>query len=100
MLSTLHEAPAQTPSIIRSGELLNPVERISEILFGLIMALSFTCTINILESNRSDVRDTLIAALGCNIAWGIVDAVMFILATLAERGRNKRILHFVQTTNE
>jgi len=79
---------------------LNPVERISEILFGLIMALSFTCTINILEANRTDVRDTLIAALGCNIAWGLVDAVMFILGTLAERGRNKRILHFVQTTNE
>jgi len=94
------EPSTQIPSVTRAGDLLNPVERISEILFGLIMALSFTCTINILEANRTDVRDTLIAALGCNIAWGLVDAVMFILGTLAERGRNKRILHFVQTTNE
>jgi VIT1/CCC1 family predicted Fe2+/Mn2+ transporter len=29
----------------------------------------------------------LIGALGCNIAWGMVDAVMFVLANLAERGR-------------
>lgn len=84
----------------RAQSLLNPVERISEILFGLIMALTFTCTINILQADRSEVRDTLIGAIGCNIAWGVVDAVMFIVGTLAERGRNKSILHFVQKTSE
>jgi VIT1/CCC1 family predicted Fe2+/Mn2+ transporter len=84
----------------RSKALLNPFERISEILFGLIMALTFTCTINILESGRTEVRDTLIAALGCNIAWGLVDAVMYILGVLSERGRNKTILNFIRSTND
>ena len=93
-------ATAMVAAPIRSKALLNPFERISEILFGLIMALTFTCTINILDSGRAEVRDTLIAALGCNIAWGLVDAVMYILGVLAERGRNKTILHFVRTTNE
>jgi VIT1/CCC1 family predicted Fe2+/Mn2+ transporter len=64
------------------------------------MALTFTCTINIVEANRADVKDTLIAAIGCNIAWGVVDAVMYLLSTLAERGRNKSILRFIQTTNQ
>ena len=82
----------------RSKSLLNPVDRISEILFGVFMALTFTCTINIVEANRTDVRDTLIAAIGCNIAWGLVDAVMYVMATLAERGRNKTILKYVRTT--
>ena len=86
--------------ISRDKSLLNPIERISEILFGLIMALTFTCTINIVEANRADVKDTLIAAIGCNIAWGVVDAVMYLLSTLAERGRNKSILRFIQTTNQ
>src|SRR6476660_6703 len=86
--------------IARQRRLLDPIDRISEILFGVIMALTFTCTINIVEADRIEVRDTLIAAIGCNIAWGIVDAVMYLLSALAERGRNKTILRFVQTTNQ
>jgi VIT1/CCC1 family predicted Fe2+/Mn2+ transporter len=82
----------------KSKSLLSPIERVSEILFGLIMALSFTCTINIVEADRAEVRDTLVAAIGCNIAWGLVDAIMYILSVLTERGRNKTILHFVRTT--
>jgi VIT1/CCC1 family predicted Fe2+/Mn2+ transporter len=82
-----------------TSSLLNPIERISEILFGLIMALTFTCTISVAEADRAEVRTTLIAALGCNIAWGLVDAVMYILAMLAERGRNKIILNYVRSTS-
>jgi VIT1/CCC1 family predicted Fe2+/Mn2+ transporter len=29
----------------------------------------------------------LIGALGCNIAWGIIDAVFYLMACLAEKGR-------------
>jgi hypothetical protein len=89
-----------THPIEKSTVLLSPVERISEILFGVIMALTFTCTINIVEANRAEVRDTLIAAIGCNIAWGIVDAVMYLLSILAECGRNKKIVEFVRSTND
>jgi hypothetical protein len=99
MTNTGNDITLQASTMTRAGSLLNPVDRISEILFGLIMALSFTCTINLLEADRASVRETLIAALGCNLAWGIVDAVMYILSILAERGRNKTILHFVQTTS-
>src|SRR5215813_15667698 len=78
--------------------LLNPVDRISEILFGLIMALTFTCTISVAEADRTEVRDMLIGAIGCNIAWGLVDAIMFILMGLTEKGRGKIILNFVRKT--
>jgi hypothetical protein len=82
----------------KSKRILNPVDRISEILFGLIMALTFTCTISIAEAGRTEVRDMLIGAIGCNLAWGLVDAVMFILTGLAERGRGKIILNYVRKT--
>jgi hypothetical protein len=78
--------------------LLNPMERISEILFGLIMALTFTCTISIATAERGEIRDTLYAAIGCNIAWGLVDAVMYLVTILTERGRNKTILEYVRNT--
>lgn len=67
--------------------MLSPVERHGEILFGLIMALSFTCTLSVAESGQAEVRTMLFAALGCNLAWGIVDGVMYLIAVAAERGR-------------
>ena len=81
-------------------EFLNPVDRISEIIFGLIMALTFTCTISIADSGRTEIREMLIGAIGCNIAWGLVDAVMFILTGLAEKGHGKKILHFIRKSDQ
>lgn len=84
----------------KSKRLLSPVDRISEILFGLIMALTFTCTISVATTDRAEVRDMLIGAIGCNFAWGLVDAIMFLLTGLADRGRGKIILNFVRKTKE
>ncbi len=30
----------------------------------------------------------LVGAIGCNLAWGIVDAIMYVMNSLAGRGRN------------
>jgi VIT1/CCC1 family predicted Fe2+/Mn2+ transporter len=67
---------------------LDPVERLSEVLFGLIMVLSFTGSISVASAEREEVREVLIGAIGCNLAWGIVDAIMYLLAIVLERGRN------------
>ena len=85
---------------VRDSRLLNPIERISEILFGLIMALTFTCAISVAEASRVDVKEMLIGAIGCNIAWGIVDAIMFLINGLAQRGRDLAIVRFVRKTGE
>ena len=69
---------------------LSPVDRVSEVLFGLIMALTFTCTISVAEAGREEVREVLVGALGCNIAWGLVDGVMFVVLGLVERARALR----------
>jgi len=80
--------------------LLNPVERISEILFGLIMALTFTCTLSVIESDRTDVKEMLIGAIGCNIAWGLVDAVMYLLMSITEKGHDRMIFNFVRKSDK
>lgn len=71
--------------------LLDPIDRISEVLFGLIMAVTFVGSISIAMAGTGEVRTLLIAALGCNLAWGFVDAVMYLVATLTERKRNGRL---------
>jgi len=77
-------------------KILDPIERISEILFGLIMVLTFTGTLSVTAVDREEVRTVLIGAIGCNLAWGIVDAMMYILASLIERGRKIRLLWAVR----
>jgi hypothetical protein len=75
---------------------LDPVERVSEVLFGLIMVLSFTGSISAATAGRAEVREMLIGALGCNLAWGIVDAVMYVLTTIFTRGRGLSVLRAVR----
>jgi VIT1/CCC1 family predicted Fe2+/Mn2+ transporter len=75
-------------SIKSSKRVLEPSERIAEVLFGLIMVLTFTGSLSVAEAGRDDVRMMLIGALGCNLAWGIIDGVLYLMGCLAEKGRN------------
>ena len=70
-----------------SRRALEPIDRVSEVLFGLIMVLTFTGSLSIAEAGRDDTRTMLIGALGCNLAWGIIDAVLFLMGGLAGKGR-------------
>ena len=86
----------ELPMPSRDKRLLSPIERISEILFGLIMALTFTCSISVLNSDRGEAREMLVGAIGCNIAWGLVDAVMFLMMVMTEKGRGFMIFNFIR----
>jgi hypothetical protein len=76
--------------------ILDPVDRISEVLFGLFMVLTFTGTLSVATAGRDDVRTMLISAIGCNIAWGFVDGVMYVLRNLVTRGRRATFVRAVQ----
>jgi len=74
-------------SIKSTKRILEPISRVSETLFGVIMVLTFTLSLSVAEAGRTDVRIMLIGALGCNIAWGIIDAVLYLMGCLAEKSR-------------
>ena len=75
---------------------LDPIDRYSEVLFGLFMVLTFTGTLSVTGAGRDDVRTMLVAAIGCNTAWGFVDAVMYLLRSAVARGRRGRLVREVQ----
>jgi VIT1/CCC1 family predicted Fe2+/Mn2+ transporter len=75
-------------AIKSSKRVLEPIDRVSEVLFGLIMVLTFTGSLSVAEAGREDVREMLIGALGCNLAWGIIDAMLYLMGCLAEKGQN------------
>jgi hypothetical protein len=83
-----------------SKHVLEPHERIAEILFGLIMVLTFTGSLSVAEADRKDVRTMLIGALGCNLAWGVIDGVLYLMGCLAEKGRNLAIFRALRRTTD
>ncbi len=79
------------------GSILSPVDRVSEMLFGLFMALTFIGAVSAATAGREEIRTMFIAALGCNLAWGLVDAVMYLVRTITERGRKLTLAQAVRS---
>jgi VIT1/CCC1 family predicted Fe2+/Mn2+ transporter len=80
--------------------LLDPIDRVSEILFGLIMAVTIVGSVSIASTAANPGHAATVAALGCNVAWGLVDAVMYLLRTATERTRLTRLGHQVIQAND
>ena len=89
-----HTAAAQT-----TPRVLDPTDRIAEVLFGLIMVLTFTGSLSVAQAGRDDVRAMLIGALGCNLAWGVIDAVLYLMACLGEQGHNLSVYRAVHSSD-
>ena len=79
--------------------LLDPIDRISEVLFGLIMVLTSTGTLSVLTAGRADVKTMVLGALGCNLAWGIIDAGLFLMDCLHDRARGPLLLRAVRNAH-
>lgn len=82
----------------RSFRLLDPIDRVSEVLFGLIMVLTSTNMVSVATAGRAEIGTMIIGALGCNLAWGIIDAALYLMGCLEERGRNLLMLRSVRQT--
>jgi VIT1/CCC1 family predicted Fe2+/Mn2+ transporter len=80
------------------NRVLAPQERIAEVLFGLIMVVTFTGSLSAAEANRESIRTMLTGAVGCCVAWGLIDAVLYLLSSLAEKRQNRMTLREVRRT--
>jgi VIT1/CCC1 family predicted Fe2+/Mn2+ transporter len=82
------------PEAARNGRarVLDPIERVSEVIFGLLMAMTFIGSLSVATAGREEVRTMMITALGCNLAWGLADAVMYLVRTVTERTRKRMLL--------
>jgi VIT1/CCC1 family predicted Fe2+/Mn2+ transporter len=72
---------------------LDPADRLEEVFCGLIMVLDFTLIAGVTTgSEKKGMHDLLFAALGCNIAWGIIDGSLYVMRNLTGRRRRQRFL--------
>ena len=72
---------------------IDPATALGEVLFGLVMTLTFTLTAGIIieSEGRTAARELLVAVIGCNIAWGIIDAALYMAGELLDRGRLRKL---------
>ncbi|MBE0571062.1 MAG: VIT1/CCC1 transporter family protein [Ignavibacteriaceae bacterium] len=84
----------------KNANALDPIDRISEVLFGLIMVLSFTGSISVVSDGRAEISELLWAALGCNLAWGIIDGVFYLMGTIFSRGHGLSVLRRLKVTKD
>lgn len=80
--------------------ILEPSERASEILFGVIMTMTFTGALSVADAGRDDVRLMLVGALGCNLAWGIIDGVIYLMGCRAEHAQALRMFRAVRAADD
>jgi VIT1/CCC1 family predicted Fe2+/Mn2+ transporter len=90
--------PSDELTVSRSA--LDPMDRVSEVLFGLIMVLSFTGALSVARAGSAEVHEMLLGALSCNLAWGIIDAAFYLMGQLAEKGHNLLALKAVRATSD
>ena len=80
---------------------LDPASRLGEVLFGLIMVLGATLTAGLtVEAGEKGVRQLLKAALGCNIAWGIIDGIMYVMNCVTVRSGKARLIMAIQKAGD
>lgn len=76
---------------------LEPEDRLAEMLCGLVMVLSILLTAGYyVAGSRDPAQALLVAAIGCNLAWGIIDGLFYIGYALIDRSKTGRMITLVQ----
>ena len=79
------------------ADVIDPGDALGEVLFGLIMALTFTVGSRLVFTEEGlNVRELIVATIGCNVAWGIIDAVLFVLGTVFYKSRRARLFRQIK----
>ena len=61
------------------------------------MVLTVTLTAGFaVDEGRAGVRELLMAAIGCNVAWGVIDAAMYLMDAITVRTGKMRLVTAVQ----
>ncbi len=89
------------------GRLLDPLDRLVEGIYSVLIVLTFTLAVRVVDANASIAvssalaKELFWACFGCAIAWGMIDGVMYILSSMAERGQDLRVVRTIRdSTNE
>ena len=89
------------------GQLLDPIDQLSEAIFSILILLSFTLAFRLFvpepqagtPSADEYVYNLLVAAFSATVAWGIIDGIMHVLVSVLQRGESYRFLRRIQAAD-
>ncbi|MFV3306756.1 hypothetical protein ACNFBT_15915 [Pseudomonas sp. NY15181] len=81
------------------NDVTSPFDRLSEGAFGVVMALTIISVIPA-AAQGAGRHDLIVAALGCNLAWGIVDAMMTLVGIRVRLEHDHDRLHALRGAKE
>jgi VIT1/CCC1 family predicted Fe2+/Mn2+ transporter len=76
---------------------LDPSEILGELLFGLIMVLTFTLGASVAGGYE---RGLILAATGCNVAWGVIDGVLVVMGGRYVRRRRGQLVREIREARD
>lgn len=83
-----------------SRRVLEPADRLAEVMFGLILMLAFTGALGIAIGARNDMRAMWIGALACGLAWALIDSIIHLLFRLGDRSQGQTLLLAIRRAPE
>lgn len=82
---------------------LDPLDAAVELIYGVLIVMTFTMAVGALDlatlpeySAKTEFQRLLLAAFGCAVAWGFIDAVVYLLICAAEHSRDAATLQEVR----
>ncbi len=83
--------------------LVEPLDRLIEGIYSVLIVLTFTLATRAIQVQSGEVADRFdlllqlfVAALGCAVAWGLIDGAMYVLTCVFERGKDQRLYRLVR----
>ena len=100
--------PHAAPKTVKEGileRLLDPIDRLIEGIYSVLIVLTFTLAARAIHSYEGAVGASdwqlavqlLVAAAGCALAWGLIDGAMYVLTCAFERGKDRRLYRLVRS---
>ena len=97
-----HPASAKQSLVAR---LLDPVDRLTEAMYSVLIVLTFTLAFQISQERdaapapeeASQISQLFLAALGCAVAWGLIDGIMYIATAMFDRGQSHRLVEAIRS---
>lgn len=71
--------------------LITQLDVLIEVMAGVVMALTVSMSLYVTERDMP-ARTVVLAVMGCNLAWGIFDGLLYLVARRAADARRTRVL--------
>lgn len=79
---------------------LDPADRLCEVTCGLVMTLTILLTAGYYVEDADDPAHTLlVVAVGCNLAWGLIDGLLYVMSDMYDRAKQRRGLDALRSAD-